>query len=218
MAQKDTRSASSRRFTCDARKWARGSGVRRARMSRTSARMCFSPTSSRSAISATDTPWFKDSMNRRSWLAFTWRAARRASTDRSRGTASGGFRRYPAFGLLPPGVRRINIELFRNFRKRISYFRCRRSAVRAGRVRSCFVAPLLANDRARIWRIAPATSFIDTGALGEFYAGLEGGVAPLGRRPENIHTAAAAWVQRCGGPRMTTRGRRAATTPDASRT
>src|SRR5277367_4022453 len=128
------------------------------------------------------------------------------------------FRGCPTFRLLLHGVRRTKIELFRNFRKRISYFRCRRSAVRWGRVRSCFLAALLANDRARIWRIAPAISSIDTGALGEFYAGLEGGVAPLGRRPENIHTAAAAWVQRCGGPRMTTRGRRAATTPDASRT
>jgi hypothetical protein len=28
-------------------------------------------------------------MNRRSWVAFAWRAARRASADRSRGTARG---------------------------------------------------------------------------------------------------------------------------------
>ncbi len=85
----DTRSASSRRLTCNAKDWAGGSGMRRARMSRTSARMCFSPTSSRSAISATETPRFKSSKIRLSRLAFAWRAARRASTDRSRGTGGG---------------------------------------------------------------------------------------------------------------------------------
>ena len=68
---------------------------------------------------------------------------------------------------------------------------------------------------ARIGRIAPAINqnFIDTGALGDtaFYVGLEDGVAPEGygdarrisRRPSPR------WVQQCGGPRMTTQGRRA---------
>jgi hypothetical protein len=43
-------------------------------MSRISARMRFSPTSSHSAITATETPRFKDSMIRLSRLAFAWRA------------------------------------------------------------------------------------------------------------------------------------------------
>ena len=62
--------------------WLGGAGMRRARMSRTSMR--FSETPSRSAISATETPRFKNSTIRFSRLAFTWRAARRASADRQR--------------------------------------------------------------------------------------------------------------------------------------
>ncbi|MFZ0209466.1 MAG: hypothetical protein WAL59_25710, partial [Roseiarcus sp.] len=58
-----------------------------------------------SAITATGTPRFKDSMIR-SRLIFAWRAARRASTDRSRGPRAERFRRYPTFRLLLHGVRR----------------------------------------------------------------------------------------------------------------
>jgi hypothetical protein len=54
----------------------------------------------------------------------------------------------------------------------------------------------LTNDRARIGRIAPAISVIDTGALGDaaFYVGLKGRRRSRGlrRRPRNIRTAVAA--------------------------
>jgi hypothetical protein len=46
-------------------------------------------TPSRSAGSVTETPRFKNSTIRLSRFAFAWRSARRASTDRSRRTASG---------------------------------------------------------------------------------------------------------------------------------
>ena len=81
----------------------------------------------------------------------------------------------------------------------------------------------LTNDRARIGRIAPAISFIDTGALGDaaFYVGLEGGVAPDGlrRRPRNIRTAVAALgpaLRRAENDDARTTGD--AKTPGASRT
>jgi hypothetical protein len=81
----------------------------------------------------------------------------------------------------------------------------------------------LTNDRARIGRIAPAISVINTGALGDaaLYVGLEGGVAPKGLRrcPRNIRTAVAALgraLWRAENDDARTTGD--ATTPGASRT
>jgi hypothetical protein len=60
--------------------------------------MRVSETSSHSAITATDTPRFKDAMIRLSRLAFAWRAARRASTDRWR--AGGAVSAVSDIGIL----------------------------------------------------------------------------------------------------------------------
>jgi hypothetical protein len=75
-----------------------------------------------------DTPRFKDAMIRLSRLAFTWRAARRTSTDWSRGTASGAVSTVSDIRPSPSWRRESKDMTFRNLRKRISYFRCRRTA------------------------------------------------------------------------------------------
>jgi hypothetical protein len=77
-------------------------------MSRTSARMRFSVTSSHSAITATDTPRLEDAMILLSRLAFASRAAPCASTTVSTDGERRGFDgiRHSAFSFLKSGERR----------------------------------------------------------------------------------------------------------------
>jgi hypothetical protein len=96
-------------------------------------RVGFSTTSSRFAISATETPRFRDSMIRL-FSPRPRRPRRPLRCDRSvwaDGELSGfDFIRHSAF--LLHNVVRTEIELFRNLRKKISYFRRRRPACAGG--------------------------------------------------------------------------------------
>jgi hypothetical protein len=158
MAPYDTRSPSSRRLTCIAGNWAGGCGMRRLRTSRTSARMCFSPTSSRSAISATETPRFKSSMIRLSRLAFAWRAALPIGLEELRAER---FRRYPTFGLLLPW-RQGNKDISEFSQENVELSLPALGLCGLDRVRSCWVAPAPNETRGllcRFWKRSTGRRF-----------------------------------------------------------
>src|SRR5271157_6323323 len=98
--------------------------MRRARISETSARMRFSVTPCRAAISATATPRFNRSTISLSLLAFSRRAARRASIDLLRAGAVVSTDADTVCVLLVLGLLGMRTKVAQNaaLRKELSYF------------------------------------------------------------------------------------------------